>query len=121
MLIGKTAFPMDMGVNIFMSPTPIRVQKGDIVGIHVDKQGRGTSGIGKLQNCLATDVLSPKALDNGWMDNFVLDVGSDLIIDHQCVSLSAICTDWTMADPEKIWCKAKVVGVEMKVVESSIS
>ena len=93
MLIGKTALPMEMGVNIFMSPTPIRVQKGDIVGIHVDKQGRGTSGIGKLHNCLTTDVLSPKVSDNGWMNNFVLDVGSDLIIDNQCVSLSAICTD----------------------------
>ena len=92
MLVGKTTLPMDMGENIFMSPTPIRVRKGDIIGIHVDDQGEVTTGIGMRSDCLEGNILSPEvsAMDNGWMNNFVLDVSTAVSVD-QCVSLSAIC------------------------------
>ena len=42
--------------------------------------------------CLEGNILSPEvsAMDNGWMNNFVLDVSTAVSVD-QCVSLSAIC------------------------------
>ena len=91
-LVGKTTLPMDMGDNTFIGPHPIRVQKGDIIGIHaVDAEGEGTTGIGYQRDCPTGVVISPLVLDDGWMDNFFIDVGSDSP-NNQCISLSAICT-----------------------------
>ena len=92
MLVGKTKLPKDMGDNTFLIPYPIRVRKGDIIGIHADGlEGDGTTGIGYQRDCPSGVLISPFVSDDGWMNNFVLDVGSDSP-NNQCISLSAICT-----------------------------
>ena len=96
MLVGKTALPIDLGYHTFKCQTPIRVEKGDLLGIHVDVDGGGNSCISHCRNQYCPNTVMGRSRvielsDNGWTNGFILDMSSAKT-QKRVISLKAYCT-----------------------------